>query len=113
MLFRSTEQDYKPDENNGSNILTENVLFQEYADIRAVGAMSVINGSQQGSLAFTHTAITRYLPQINNQMRCHRRIRNPDRSVSKQSFIVVGYEPWQQENRFMQLKLSEVEDNGH
>lgn len=105
-----TKQEFKLNPDTMTNESVETVLFQEWCDLRNAMPVSVLNEVQTQELTYTHQAIIRFLPDISDKMNCHRMIRMPDRSIKKQSFIVVSYEVYQQENRFMLLKLSEVND---
>lgn len=105
-----TTQEYKLNTDTMQNESIETILFQDWADIRNAKPIDVLNGTQLAEIDYTHTAIIRFNMMIDNKMNCHRNIRLPDRSIVRQNFIVVSYELYQQENRFMLLKLSEVTD---
>lgn len=108
-----TEQEFNYNTETQTNERTERILFQEWADVRNAQTTEILNGSQVTENAVTHTAVSRWLPDIASNMLCHRRIRNPDRSITFQYFQVISFEPFSQENRYMLIKLSEVQNNGN
>lgn len=90
-----------------NDLINEN-LFAEWVDLRPASAFKTMNGVQTDELAFTHTVMTRWLSRIDIDMFCYVRERMPDGSIQNKSFKVVGYEPWQQSNIYMLVKLSEL-----
>lgn len=103
-----TEQQFVYDNDQGANVQQETIMFSEWADVRNASEAVTLNGVQLGENAYTHTAKTRWIAGISSKMKCHRLIRQPDRSNLKQSFVVIAYEPYEQDNRYMLLKLSQV-----
>lgn len=108
-----TEQQFVYDNDQGANVQQEVVLFSEWADVQNVSEAVELNGVQLVELGYSHTARTRWISGISSKMKCHRLLRQPDRSVLKQSFIVIAYEPEGQDNKYMRLKLSAVVVDGN
>lgn len=105
-----TEQELVFDSDSRQNVQKQKILFSEWADVRNVQSQTDQNGNQIAELSYTHTAATRWLKSVDNNMLCYRRIMQPDRSITNQYFRVLSFEPYGQENRYMLLKLSEVAD---
>ncbi|GBR17530.1 hypothetical protein [Gluconobacter frateurii] len=103
-----TKQEFDYDNDLGANIQQEVILFSEWADVQNVSEQAELNGVQLVELGYSHTAKTRWISGVSSKMKCHRNLRQPDRSILKQSFIVTAYEPIGQDNKYMLLKLSQV-----
>ena len=107
------EQSYEFNETTRQNELIEKILLSEWCDIRDQSAQQTVSGIQTNELGITHTAHIIYLNDVEKDMWCYRLIRNLDRSITKQTFKVVNFQRYQQDNRYMLLQLSEVVSNGN
>lgn len=96
------------DSMKGETVL--NTLFQEWAKIVPIDELSDLNGLQVVENGWTHTAYTNWISRISNDMLCYVNEWQPDKSVRKKLFKVIGFQPQGQENRYMLIKLSEMYD---
>lgn len=105
------EQDIKLNEITMTNETYLKILFQDWAEITAIDELSDLNGAQVIENGWTHTAHTNWLSRISNDMQCYVRELQPDMSVKKKLFKVIGFQPDGQQNRYMTIKLS-LDDDG-
>lgn len=104
------EKVMKLNEETMKNDFTFKTLFQDWAEIQPINELSDLNGVQVIENGWTHTAYTNWLSRIANNMMCYVNEWQPDRSIKKKLFKVIGYQPIGQENRYMMIKLSEFTD---
>lgn len=101
-----TELHTEFDDQARSNVQVEKTLMVEWAEIEAIDPLEIINGVQANELATTHLATVRFLSKIQRDMKCHRMTKMPDRSLIRENFRVLSYQPLAQDNRYMRVQLS-------
>lgn len=111
LTFYEEQNEFNPD--TRQNEVGIKPLFTECCDIKNYDYQQDINGIQTTELKYTHTVFTRYLKDIEKNMWCYRMIRQPDKTIIKQTFKVISYQIYQQDNRYMLLQLNEVVSNGN
>ncbi|MBF0892804.1 hypothetical protein HKD28_15585 [Gluconobacter sp. LMG 1744] len=87
------------------SVQVETVLFTAPAEVTALSPLKEVNGTQIVELGITHQAVMRWLP-VSQNMKCHRQVRGPDRSLIRENLRVISFQPMGQGNRYMRVQLS-------